>query len=132
MELVKDNKKFWKKISPLFSKKVKSKEKVTLVENDEIISSDIEVAKNFRNNFSSIVNNLNIQRDETHLSKTTQDNPVLACIENVSKHSSIVSIKKRMETTSNKFSFKYEKRKKFLTEIQNLNSRKASQQMIYP
>ena len=61
MELVKDNKKFWKKISPLFSKKVKSKEKVTLVENDEIISSDIEVAKNFHNNFSSIVNNLNIQ-----------------------------------------------------------------------
>ena len=61
MELVKDNKKFRKKISPLFSKKVKSKEKVTLVENDEIISSDIEVAKNFQNNFSSIVNNLNIQ-----------------------------------------------------------------------
>ena len=80
MELVKDNKKFWKKISPLFSKKVKSKEKVTLVENDEIISSDIEVAKNFQNNFSSIVNNLNIQWDETHLSKTTQDNPVLAAL----------------------------------------------------
>ena len=132
MEFVKDNKKFWKKISPLFSKKIKSKEKITVVENDKIISSDIEVAKNFQNFFSSIVNNLNIQRDETHLSKTTQDNPVLAYIENFSKHSSIVSIKKRMETTSNKFSFKYEKRKKFLTEIQNLNSRKASQQMIYP
>ena len=132
MEFVKDNKKFWKKISPLFSKKIKSKEKITLVENDKIISSDIEVAKTFQNFFSSIVNNLNIQRDETHLSETTQDNPVLAYIENFSKHSSIVSIEKRMETTSNKFSFKYEKRKNFLTEIQNLNSRKASQQMIYP
>ena len=131
-KFVKDNKKFWKRISPLSSNKIKSKEKITLVENDEIISSDIEVAKTFQNFFSSIVKNLNIQRDETHLSKTTQENPVLACIEKFSKHPSIVSIKKRMETTSNKSSFKYEDRKKFLTEIENLNSRKASQQNDIP
>ena len=37
-----------------------------------------------------------------------------------------------METNGNKFSFKYEERKKFLTEIQNLNSRKASQQNDIP
>ena len=67
-------------------------------------------------------------RDKIHLSKTTQDNPVPASIEKFSKHPSIVSIKKRMKTTSNKFSFKYEERKKFLTEIQNPNSRKVSQQ----
>ena len=131
-KFVKDNEKFWKIISPLFSNKIKSKEKITLVENDEIISSDIEVAKTFQNFFSSIVKNLNTQRDETHLSKTTQENPVLACIEKFSKHPSIVSIKKRMETTSNKFSFKYEDRNKFLTEIENLNSRKASQQNDIP
>ena len=132
MKFVKDNKEFWERISPLFSNQIKSKEKVTLVENDEIISIDIEVAKTFQNFFSSIVKNLNIQRDETHLSKTTQDNPVLECIEKFSRHPSIVSIKKRMETTSNKFSFKYEEKKKFLTEKQNLNSRKASQQIDIP
>ena len=121
-----------KKIPLLFSHKIKSKEKITLIENDEIISSDTEVAKTFQNVFSSIVKNLNIQRDETHLSKTTQDNPVLTCIENFSTHPSIISIQKRMETNSNKFSFKYEERKKFLTEIQNLNSRKASQQNDKP
>ena len=32
-KFVKDNKQFWKRISPLFSKKIKSKEKVTLVKN---------------------------------------------------------------------------------------------------
>ena len=37
-----------------------------------------------------------------------------------------------METTSNKFSFKYEDRKKFLTEIQNFISRKFSQQNDKP
>ena len=131
MKFVKDNKKFWKRISPLFSNKIKSKEKITLVENDEIISSDIEVAKTFQNFFSSIVKDFNIQKDETHLSKTTQENPVLACIEKFAKHPSIASIKKRMETTR-KFSFKYEDRKKFLTEIQTLNSRNASQQNDIP
>ena len=50
---------------------IKSKEKITLVENDEIISSNIQVAKTFQNFCSSIVKNLNIQRDETHLFKTT-------------------------------------------------------------
>ena len=99
------------KISPLFSNKIKSKEKITLVENDEIISSDIKVAKTFQNSFSSIVKNSNIQRDETHLSTTTQDSPVLACIEKFSARPSIISIQKRMETKSNKFSFKYEERK---------------------
>ena len=57
VKFVKDNKKFWKRISPLFSNKIKSKEKITLVENDEIISSDIEVAKTFQNFFSSITKN---------------------------------------------------------------------------
>ena len=71
-------------------------------------------------------------RDKTHLSKTTQDNPVPASIEKFSKHPSIVSIIKRMKTTSNKFSFKYEERKKFLTEIQDLNSRKGSQKNDIP
>ena len=104
---------------------------ITLVENEEIISGDLELTKTFQF-FSSIVKNLDMQRDETHLSNTTQDNPVIACIEKFSKNPSKVSIKKRMETTSNKFSFKYEERKKFLTEIQNLNSRKASQQNDIP
>ena len=132
VKFVKDNKKFWKKISRLFSNKIKSKENITLAENDEIISSDIEVAKTFPNFFSSIVKNLNIQKDETYFSETTQGNSVLASIEKFSKHASIINIGKRMETNSNKFSFKYEERKKFLTEIQNLNSRKASQQKDIP
>ena len=115
-----------KKISAHFSNKIKSKEKITLVENNEIISTDIEAAKTFQNFFRSIIKNFNIQRDKTHLSKTTQDNPVLVCVEKFSKHPSIVSMKKRMVRNINKFSFKYEERKKFLTKIQNLSSRKTS------
>ena len=59
VKFVKDSKKFWKKISPVSSNKIKLKEKITLVENNEIISSDIEVAKTFQNFFISVVKNLN-------------------------------------------------------------------------
>ena len=82
--LLRSIKNFGKKSRPFFQTKLNQKKKITLVENIEIISSDIEV-------------------EETHLPKTTH-NPVLACIEKFSKHPSIVSIKKCMETTSNKFS----------------------------
>ena len=78
VKFVEDDKKFSKKISPLFSNKIKSNEIIIYVEDDEIISSDTEVAKTFENFFSSTDKNLNIKREETHLSKTTQNNPVLA------------------------------------------------------
>ena len=42
---VNDNKKFWKIVKPLFSEKVNTNENITLVENNYIISSEIEVAK---------------------------------------------------------------------------------------
>ena len=72
VKFVKDNNKILKKISPLFSNKCKSKKKITHGENDEIISSgDTDVSKTVQNVFSSIVKNLNIQRDETYFSKTT-------------------------------------------------------------
>ena len=100
MKFIKDNKKFWKKIPPLSSTKITSKENIRLVENDQIISSDIEVAKFFQNFFSSIVKILNKQKDKTYLFKTTQDNSLLACFEKFSKHSSIVNIKNCVETTS--------------------------------
>ena len=130
VKYVKDNKKFWKKILSLFSNKIKSKKKITLAENDEIISSDEEVTKTFQNFNSSIVKNLNTPRDKTHLSKTTQDNPVLACNAKLSMHPSIISIQKRMETNSNKFSFKYEKRN-FLQKSKILTPEKLHNKMKY-
>ena len=41
---VTDNKTFWKNIKPVLSKKIVSREKVTLIEEDEIVESDITTA----------------------------------------------------------------------------------------
>ena len=48
VQLVRDNKKFWKKkhFTP-FSNKIKSKERITLTENENIISNDNKVAETF-------------------------------------------------------------------------------------
>ena len=95
-----------KKISPHFSNKIKSKKKIAIVKNDEIISSNIEVAKTLQNFCSFVAKNSKIQRDEINFSKTTQDNQFLAYIEKFSKHLSIISIKKRMETVTKTPTFK--------------------------
>ena len=63
VKIVKDNKKFGKKICPFCQTKLHQRKRSHLH-----TSSDIEVTKTFQNVFSSIVENLNIQRDETHLS----------------------------------------------------------------
>ena len=45
MKGVNDKKKFWKTVKPLFSEKVNTNENITLVENNNIISSEIEIAE---------------------------------------------------------------------------------------
>ena len=42
---VNDNKNFWKIVKPLFSEKVNMHENITLIENNNIISSETEIAE---------------------------------------------------------------------------------------
>ena len=60
ISLITDNKKFWRTVKPLFSEKKFSKRKLILVENEEIISNDLDVAENMNTFFSNIVENLEI------------------------------------------------------------------------
>ena len=55
-----DNKKFWQTVKPLFSDKVKSKEKITLVQGEMISTEDEKNAELLNAFFSSAVSNLNI------------------------------------------------------------------------
>ena len=55
-----DNRKFWQTVKPFLSEKNKSREKITLVKNEEIISDDVEVANTLNNYFSNVVKNLKI------------------------------------------------------------------------
>ena len=96
-----DNREFWQTVKPLFSDKVKSKESITLVEEEEIIDSDENVAIIFNSYFSNIVENLGIVADEeskeNKLQIDTFHDPIESSILRYQNHPSINSIKERMK-----------------------------------
>ena len=55
-----DNKMFWKTVKLFFSDEVTSSEKITLIEENEIIGNDSDTARVFNTFFSNIVSNLKI------------------------------------------------------------------------
>ena len=80
---------------PLFSNKIKSKERIKLrKENENIISNDKEVAETFHEFFSNAVKSLNISQNPYLISGTSQTDPVLQSIAKFSKHPTIINIKK--------------------------------------
>ena len=65
LKLITDNKKLWKTVKPRFSEKHFGNNKMTLLDGDEIISEDAEVAEKLYRYFSNVVKNLNIAGFET-------------------------------------------------------------------
>ena len=55
-----NNKKFWQIVKPLFLNKVKTKTTIQLVENNEMIDDEIEIAKLFNEYFVNIVKKLRL------------------------------------------------------------------------
>ena len=54
------NKKFWSVVKPLLSNKVVSNEKITLIENNNIIENDEKTATVLNDFFSNVITSLNI------------------------------------------------------------------------
>ena len=61
-KIIYNKKKIWKSVKPPFCDKTITKEIINLTENEEILSSDINIAKSFNDYFSNVVQNLNIFR----------------------------------------------------------------------
>ena len=61
---VTENKLFWKTVKPFFSNKGPMRQKITFIENGEIISNNKAISEIFSNFFSSIVAKLNIPKYE--------------------------------------------------------------------
>ena len=91
-KLITDNKKFWNSVKPLFSDKITVKEIINL--NGEILSSDTDIADTFNDYFRSVVQNLNIPR-ENSINTDLCINPVLEINEKYKHHQSIISINKK-------------------------------------
>ena len=97
-----DNK-FWKTLKPLLSDKAKcGSSKINLVENDEISSTDKEIAEVFNNCYSNAVRSLNLQCDSEHRSDVFDEtDPIERAIKKFKNHPSIININQNIPKTTN-------------------------------
>ena len=91
-----DNRNFWHTVKPFLSDKVKSKETIILVNNDNVESKETEVAKNFNDFFSNIVKNPEIReyKCEDGLHNRLSGSSVLQAIMKYRNHPSINTIRR--------------------------------------
>ena len=128
-----DNKKFWNSVKPLFSDKITVKEIINLTENGDILSSDTEIADTFNDYFSSVVQSVNIPRENSVLNMDLFINPVLEVVDKYKHHQSIISINKKMrEKGLPKFSFHFVTLEETLKEVALLSDKKTSQASDIP
>ena len=124
-----DNRKFWQIVKPFLSEKLKSRENITLVGKEELVSSESDVAQRFNQFFSNIVKNLDIPKyvveDTLHLN--LKNHPILMAILKYRDHPSIITIKRfRYQTVP--FHFSHIDKKTVLKIIRSLSNNKASQE----
>ena len=125
---VNDNRKFWKTVKPLFSDKITYSEKITLIENDRIVTDDLEIANIFNDYFSNIVTNLEINKDQNNLTDPgIRSDPLTSVIEKYNRHPSILSIRNVMAQSEEKvFEFSFVSKSEISDELVKLNKAKAS------
>ena len=68
VEDISDNKKFWNTIKPLLSDKTNASHKISLINENNIISDNKEIAEIFNEFFSTATSNLEIDKCETYIS----------------------------------------------------------------
>ena len=120
-----DNKKFWDILLPLLSSKGKSSRKITLVENEEIVADDTQIADKFSKFFIEAVSSLGIEDNKSLLNNVDDlEDPVQKAIHKFKDHPSIREIKKNV-SVENIFCFKKVDAKVMLTELRALNPKKS-------
>ena len=130
---MKDNRKFWKTENPFFSEKSYSKESISLINKDGLITKNEELAKTFNVFFTSIVKKLDIEHVPDFESNLPNvEDPILKAIAKYENHPSILRIKNYMKEKDLYFSFEFVDKPKISKEINKLNKKKACQEHDIP
>ena len=95
------NKKLWQTIKPFLSEKTKLREKITLIEDKNLVSDDVEVASCVNNFFSNIVKNLEIPGVEDDLHVNMNSHPTFKAVFKYENYPSIISIRRFCHQVSN-------------------------------
>ena len=101
-KFVVENKLFWKTVKPLLSDNVAGKDDIHLIENNELVKTDLENAEVLNNIFSNIVQNFDISRysSDKPLVSNTND-ATLKAILKYRNHASIIAIRNKCKDKGN-------------------------------
>ena len=129
---VNDNRKFWNTMKPLLSDKGGAKSDIMLIQDEQIISEDNEVAQTFSDYFNDVLNVLNVTENKAVLTSTENImGKVDKAIKRFEVHPSIISIKENVNFLS-RFSFTRVNINDIKTEIKCLDNRKIGTFMNIP
>ena len=124
---VKDTKRFWKTVKPLFSDKIVARDNIVLNENDRVIDDDEKISEMFSDFFSNVVSNLNISKSywgEKEMENCNFEDPILKAISNHHNHPSIIKIRESINPKEI-FSFKHTNYESVYKEVIALNNSTA-------
>ena len=126
-KVILDNKKFWKQIKSSFSDEVICGQKITLVNNNTIISVDQEQAEVFKLFFDEAVNKLGIQENVFLLNHESSDSrdEIGKIILKFKYHPSILKIREKV-TVDEQFDFKQVNHDDVYSELKGINPKKAT------
>ena len=126
ISLVTDNKKFWKTVKPFFSDKLQTNNKIVLIEDETIISNDVEVAETMNEFFITVTDSLGINENSNYESTTGGiTDPVDEAVFKISNHPSILKIKDHCQNAGS-FHFQKISLDAVDREVRDLNPKKAT------
>ena len=121
-----DNGSFWRTVLPLFTQHSSKGEKINLIDDSKIVSSDEELCEPFNQFFSNVVPTLNIPKPKSFPTGSDNLDPIMSVIKSFEKHSIVVKIKaKGFDST---FHFRKSSCNKVGKFISNINIKKSCQQ----
>ena len=103
VKYITENKLFWKTVKPSFTDKTLQDERITLAENNKVVSDESKLVEIFGKYFGNIVQNLGID-GLTNISSDSETVTIRKAIEKYQNHPSIKVIRENNDTTKN-FSF---------------------------
>ena len=124
IKYITENKLFWKTVKPSFTDKTLKDERITLVENNKVVSDESKLVEIFSKYFGNIVQNLGIDG----LTNTSSDNDAVTirqAIEKYQNHPSIKVIRENIGATNN-FSFDFINPERMSKIINNLDATQQS------
>ena len=128
-----DNKQFWKNPKRLLSDKISESSKITIVNNNSIVSDDKEIWDTFNNFFVTVGPNLNIPEvtGNDNLHEHIIGDSVQSILYEYRNHRSITKITKKRESCE-KFVFSFVSEYEIANLLTNPNARKSSQKSDLP